>query len=76
MNIQSVHFVTEYVVKRTDVTPIAAIGGNVSSALATAKDRRPFLRLSNLLADLQGIRRRRVRGQSIRLKKPQRRHKL
>ena len=76
INIQSVHFVTESVAKRTDGTPIAAIGGYVSSALATAKDHRPFLRLSNLLADLQGIRRRRALGRSIRLKRLQRRHKL
>ena len=69
MNIQSVHFVTESVAKRTGDTPIAAIGGYVSSVLATAKDHRPFLRLSNLLADLQGIRRRRARCRSIRLNK-------
>ncbi len=62
MNIQFVHFVTRYVVTRTDAIQSVAIGGNVTSAVVTAEDHHPFLRLNNLLADLQGIRRRRAHG--------------
>ena len=68
-NIQPVHFVTRSVAKRIDDTQIAATGGYASNVLATAEDHRPFLRPSNLLADLQGIRRRRARRRSIRLKR-------
>ena len=68
-NIQLVHFVTGSVAKRIDDTQIAATGGYASNVLATAEDHRPFLRPSNLLADLQGIRRRRAHRRSIRQKR-------
>ena len=47
-----------------------------SNVLATAEDHRPFLRPSNLLADLQGIRRRRAHRRSIRRKRQGKWHLL